>query len=681
MTREVALAIQVVGFGVGTTLFLSLLYFAAKAKSVLGSWQPITLMASAGLLWNGSAFVFNLQTTLGIDPMAPSSFPLLVVGQCALAFCPTASLLLVDPRVFRSRRFEIGSRILRWVSWTLAVSLTVALLASVSFPSCPFSFSAVAKATAYNLMLHVGMMVIILLGAEFPSRTRRHVGMFLWILGIVGSALIGVLIHVSINDSLRWTLTVVSQQLSIPWALGAFAFCSRFRYADVFVKWGITVVVLGATGLVLAILGAPLLEGNRPPEEAQNAFSIVKMAGIFIVSSAGFFLLTRELHSSIDRWLFRRPNYSEVLGAFSLRSEDEATEEVLLRDVATTVEKALGGHEVNVRFWAEGASDHDEEREQGSAFELDSASHEGSAPPSLEEAQREILWEKVLLRQGQPMATISVCAVPEGRKLLSEEIAFLENVSDRLGRRLNTLHRERVDREAGLRETRLREQLALAELRALRTQVHPHFLFNTLNTILDLIVHSPEKAEIVTERLASVFRLLLAKRNQDWTSVDEEFSFIAKILEIEQARFGERFTIEMHLPSPLGEEQIPTLLLQPLVENAIKHGIAPKLRGGTLTLRAEDRGDRIAFLIEDDGVGFRAGSPEPSRLEETPRRSSKVGLENVRDRLRTAYGAEGKLRIEKRPGGGSRVSVEVPKSTRRNHCEHPAVPDPKSESS
>ena len=138
------------------------------------------------------------------------------------------------------------------------------------------------------------------------------------------------------------------------------------------------------------------------------------------------------------------------------------------------------------------------------------------------------------------------------------------------------MHREREAIERQSREALLLQQVAEAELRALRAQINPHFLFNSLNTIADLIVRDPLRAEAMTLRLASVFRHVLAHSSRSMTTLREEMEFLRTYLYIEEARFGTACTSpSMWLPDAAGQP-IPSLILQPLVENAMKHGLGPK---------------------------------------------------------------------------------------------------------
>src|SRR5690242_17972399 len=186
------------------------------------------------------------------------------------------------------------------------------------------------------------------------------------------------------------------------------------------------------------------------------------------------------------------------------------------------------------------------------------------------------------------------------------------------------------------------QQLTEAELRALRAQVNPHFLFNSLNTIADLIVRDPPRAEIMTLRLATVFRHVLAHSSRPLTSIRDEMEFLRTYLQIEEARFGDRLHVEIDVAPEAAGEQIPSLILQPLVENALKHGLGPKPGRGQLRISAELADERIRLRVEDDGVGLESHGTPPG-----------LGLSNVAERLRALYQDRAELRLEPRESGGS----------------------------
>ncbi|MBX3028409.1 histidine kinase [bacterium] len=201
------------------------------------------------------------------------------------------------------------------------------------------------------------------------------------------------------------------------------------------------------------------------------------------------------------------------------------------------------------------------------------------------------------------------------------------------------------------RQEALRELAVSAQLAALRAQVNPHFLFNSLNSIAQLIVTEPRKAEACVERLAEIYRYLLHRAHTDFVPLAEELSVAESYLEIERARFGDALRVEERIDDRARDLLLPSLILQPLVENAVKHGISPKVGGGRVTIEARiDDGD-LRLAVRDTGVGL---DDQRSIFEHG------VGLRNVRERLLRLYGADYAPQVISQPGAGTTVTLRIP---------------------
>jgi two-component system LytT family sensor kinase len=198
------------------------------------------------------------------------------------------------------------------------------------------------------------------------------------------------------------------------------------------------------------------------------------------------------------------------------------------------------------------------------------------------------------------------------------------------------------------------QQLLLrARMDALASQINPHFLFNTLNTVTALIRVDPDTARGVVLKLSNILRRLLRK-HETFVPLREELSFIDDYLDIEVARFGEdNLDIVKEIDERTLDTFIPSMLLQPIVENSLKHGLAPKLEGGRIYLRTSNSNGRLHIEIEDNGVGISEEKMPHVYVEG-------IGLSNVRERLRVLYGADFNLDINSHEGRGTRIKIDVP---------------------
>lgn len=203
-------------------------------------------------------------------------------------------------------------------------------------------------------------------------------------------------------------------------------------------------------------------------------------------------------------------------------------------------------------------------------------------------------------------------------------------------------------REEEARSSRLAAQLATSQLSALRAQLHPHFFFNTLNAIAELIHRDPDAADRMVARLGAFLRRSLDVSDAQEVSLEEELEALDAYLDVVRLRFGDRLSVSVEVDPAVLPAAVPPLVLQPLVENALKHGLEPLERPGRLEIAARRGGAGLVLEVRDDGVGL------PERVREG------IGVRNTRDRLRQLYGTEGTLALERRPGGGAVARVSLP---------------------
>jgi two-component system LytT family sensor kinase len=201
------------------------------------------------------------------------------------------------------------------------------------------------------------------------------------------------------------------------------------------------------------------------------------------------------------------------------------------------------------------------------------------------------------------------------------------------------------------------ERLLLhARMEALQNQINPHFLFNTLNSISSLVRVDPETARDVIFKLATILRRLL-NTGEAFAPLREEFEFVDNYLDIEVLRFGhDKLNVVKEFDSASLDVMVPSMLLQPLVENSIKHGLSPKVEGGSIFLRSRVADSQVVIEVEDDGVGMQA----PRSVENTDWHGTGIGMANISERLQVLYGDTARMTVDSHEGKGTLVRIRLP---------------------
>jgi sensor histidine kinase YesM len=209
-------------------------------------------------------------------------------------------------------------------------------------------------------------------------------------------------------------------------------------------------------------------------------------------------------------------------------------------------------------------------------------------------------------------------------------------------------------REGELRASRLQTQLTQAQLEALKMQLHPHFLFNTLHSISALLHRDPDAADRMIARLGDFLRLTLENSGAQEVSLQKELDFLTCYLEIERVRFQDRLTTSIEVEPAALDASVPNLILQPIVENAIRHGVALTRGPGRVEISAKREHGSLRIRVRDNGPGLTAITRPDDGLREG------LGLSNTRARLEQLYGAAHRFELENAPGGGLLVTLEIP---------------------
>ena len=236
------------------------------------------------------------------------------------------------------------------------------------------------------------------------------------------------------------------------------------------------------------------------------------------------------------------------------------------------------------------------------------------------------------------------------RPMLSEDLALLRSLGNVFGFMLDNVRLQRKRQEQEQLAQELRLQTSRSELKALRAQINPHFLFNALNAIASLIHTDPTRADAAVEQLAEVFRYTLRRSESEWTTLDQELAFARAYLEVEQARFGRRLEFSIDADASLHRAQVPSMLLQTLVENAVKHGISRLRQPGRIVIQADAADGRLQLAVRDTGPGL------DNEDRQRPAAGESFGLRSVRDRLEGHFGRNASLEVTRDEATGETVA-------------------------
>jgi two-component system, LytTR family, sensor kinase len=654
---------NLIGFTAGLVITALLLVLAMRAIGLPGAAFANLSFAGCALLWNIGGLSKSLLFLLGAVKGSEGALIAGAIQFTGAALWPIPTLVIW--RSLADRRWqEIACKALLMLATFNGVAIIGALWFVASVGSGRFPMETLAGFAAYNGSILLVLVAIVLFHRTFASRGLRFYSVAT-ALGVFATTILIILGKIASGGAARAALKALSEQSVLLIVIGAFFLFTRFRFADLFLRLSLRILLATGLGTALILLiRAPFIARLESISAYPNA------AGFFVSSLLttglllAFYLLDRGVERLVNQWIFRVPDYRTSIKLLiqsirNLYAESEiatAAEKIARRTLDLDDVHVLSCDTLPQSQWPP-------EIREGEVTELRSAD---PLRPLLPHPNVSCL---VPVRVGSDVAFVLCVSLGAGRRsLVTHEVSYLRSAALHLGNRLDLLRTEREMLERETRETLLRQQLTDAELRALRSQVNPHFLFNSLNTIADLIITNPERAELMTVRLAKTFRHVLAQSSRPFTSVQEEIEFVRTYLYIEEARFSDRLQVQIDVAPEVTTEQIPSLILQPIVENALKHGLAPKLGIGHLWIAAHCIGNQICLQVEDDGVGPASsafskpnGSHWPLGTFSAEAEKSGVGLANIAQRLRTLYRDGASVSFESREVGGSRVTLLLPK--------------------
>ncbi|HEV3330603.1 MAG TPA: histidine kinase [Bryobacteraceae bacterium] len=653
------LAANLIGYTAGLVISILLLVLTLRAARIPGTRAPNLLAAVCSISWNLGGLGACIQNPLGIQTEPGTPCMAMAIQFTGAAIWPIA--ILVIWRRLAVERWQCNCwRFLQALAFLHAAVIMTGFWAAVaSRPILPLE--TLKEWTAYGAAILLGSGAIMLLRGRSASRTL-WLSSLVVLLGLLITTL-SVIIHTNIplRDPVRGVLMVSSQQSVLLIILGTFFLFARFRFADLFIRYSLRIVLASASAVAFVFLmNAPFFVRVAGQTEFPGAFrlfgSTILVTGLLLC----FAPLDRSIGRLVTRWIFQAPDYRNAARELGDELQRLYVESEMTEKVETSVRSTLvleGAHVIAVSRLPE--SLWPAETHSGEVTELEPGNPLGSL---LALPEVELL---VPVRVGGRV--ISVLAISPGaarRTLLSQELNYLRNVAVQLGGRLDLLRLEHEMAERQNREALLLQQVTEAELRALRAQINPHFLFNSLNTIANLIVTNPERAETMTLRLAKVFRYVLAQSSRPLIPIREEIEFVRAYLEIEEARFGSRLQVEIDISAEVALDHVPSLILQPVVENALKHGLSPKPGPGRLWILAKLQGDQVCLKVEDDGVG--PGSASLRAKNGNGAHTEGVGLTNIAQRLTTLYQDRAQVTLERRDPVGTSVTLLMPRDFGRN---------------
>ena len=619
---------RIVGGGVGAILALFLASMASRSQEK---------GRRARILYAACAFVFCLCGVMAGVFSITGNIPALndatgMVRLTAAALWPMSAIgMWLDDDGLSARRYRLGQLLFRFALVSAVLLVLAGVITTWLVPHLQadaalrdvLMMHRVHGAASYSGFFAIGAGVWLLVRSQGQGRFQQF-AVWTMLAGLsIGAASIVVCGLFALPPPIRSLVLLAKEQGVTLILIGSLFYFARFRAADVFLKQSLRLFAGVTVALVAAGIALGPIQGMANRSTAPFALAVVGYTVLIGLVALVLRRAWRMTDGIVERHIFGKPNYQRAAAELQetlalLESDSEviaATEEF--------VGRILGMLEVRAH-------------PSGRLADIAIAEDAAQVP---------------ILVGNQSQYVLTVSSRSREHIVMTVDVEFLRNVAVIAGRRLEALARERERVERVRSEAHLVHQVVSAELRALRAQLNPHFLFNALNTIAALIPHEPEKAESMVVQLAKVFRHLLTHAEKSFSSLQEELEFLRTYLDIEKVRFGERLTVEFDIDEGVVTATLPSLILQPLVENALKHGLAAKRGDNQLVIRASRVDDALSLSVEDNGVGIQK-SVDAVRPG--------VGLRNVRERLRTIYGARASLALENIAKGGSRALVIIP---------------------
>jgi two-component system LytT family sensor kinase len=618
--------LNLVGLSTGVALYAMLLVMVVRSGRVpgikRGSDAMLLVTAVLGLVWNLCALPAYELTKVGIA----GPFPWLVaLGFCALGFLPAVavhSVLRAGPQGVRGV-----------VKKSLAVAAYAASgVAAALHVHAVAVGDAVPSAVAMRLLTYTFVALVVPLAVV----TRRQPGArrALWLSALAAFAITALHLSGLHLGERSWPIELLGHHASLPLAFAILYQDFPFALADLFLKRALALLLLVVTAFVaiaMFSLGSSAFERFALADPRQ----VGALVTLWVATALVYPTLRRATAWFVDSVVLRRPDYRSLRASAARRVQTHDAVAPLMAEVCELLAPALSARSVR---W----------------YDLPAAVEQTAGGNLLIVGEPSVA---IVPTAELPRYAVEISQLTGGRRLLSDDLSMLEAVAVIVARRIDAIRvtKERHDRE--MREQEVAKLASEAELRALRAQINPHFLFNALTTIGYLIQTAPSRALDTLMKLTALLRGVLRSEGE-FTTLGRELEIVESYLDIERARFEDRLQVEIDVPPSLRSLRIPPLVLQPLVENAIKHGIGRLAAGGAVRVAARLEPDsdgtmRLSLTVGDTGAGS-------TRSEFERQREAGVGLRNVEKRLASQYGPAAALTFETAPGGGTSVTLRIP---------------------
>ena len=678
---------HVSGYVIGVTLYSMLLGLvfrswrapSQKTRGDLGKLSPRWLALWTGILgfvWNVGAFLDFLLPHIQL----PS--PLLVLSALsvtALGFLPAVVILaMVETQSMGIS--TLGRRLISGLGFLLSGWAGLWHLSGVWFERSANHVGTALEMMVWGFLLLLSGLLVVRVWAKGWDQMGR-------IVVLTGVAIAALPFSQHQTGDYSWGMELVGHHSNLFLALVILYHDYRFAFCDLFLKRALSFFMLALVTLgALTMVGIPMLKAESSNHLAQISRLAVFLT-LWVATVLVYPYLQRGVTWLVDTVVLQRPDYEQLRQILAVAISKQEEPQKILTTTASLLQPALLATRIS---WREGPQasrpefESQKDRKEWSLTDDPSAAmsninHTNQAFTQYDEPST-ILYQAIeseyvvrIPTVDGPYFSLVIDRLLHGRRLLSDDLVLLEAVGHIVARRIDSVRSAHERCAITIREQEMQKLTIEAELRALRAQLNPHFLFNALTTIGYLIQTTPTQALETLLRLTELLRAVLKRLEGEFSTLGQEVDLVQSYLMIEQARFEHRLVYHIDVPAHLRDCPVPVLLLQPLVENAVKHGIQSSSKGGAIKISAELKMENgksqhvpsivssLLLTVHDTGSGSR-----PITLDRAY--GTGVGLSNIRKRLHLHYGTVASCEIRQTIEQGTMVRIELPIPEAESHA-------------